>query len=142
MEKIIVGFKETKQVIDLAIAIGDGIVLSLKDDKLTLSDLPNFFGVILKIMPAVEGIEDVALEFKLATEEETEELKLYVKDKLDLEDEQIEEFIEDAFAVVLDIYHLLKRYFLVAEDGSELPDLKPTPPSDGEIIEDEAPAVD
>lgn len=138
MEKVIVGFTETKQVIKLVIGIGRGIELSLKDDKFTLSDLPNFFSVIMDLLPAVEGVEDVALEFKLATEEEVEELKAYVKAELDLEDDKVEEFIEDAFAVVLDIYHVLKRYFIT----ESLPNLQPTPPNEGENSEETAPATD
>jgi hypothetical protein len=138
MEKVIVGFDETKQVIKLVIGIGRGIELSLKDDKFTLADLPNFFAVIMDLLPAIDGIEDVALEFKLATEEEVEELKAYVKAELDLEDDKVEEFIEDAFAVVLDIYHVLKRYFIT----TPLPNLQPAPPSEGENSEETAPATD
>ena len=121
--KVVVGFKETKEVIDLAIALGSGIAKSLEDDKITFEDLPNFWAVIFAVMPAFEGLDQVAIEFQLATEEETAELKAYIKEQLDLPDDKLEEFIEDAFAVVIDIWMLVKRYFM---EGS-YPTLVPTP---------------
>lgn len=120
--KIVVGFKETKEVIDLAIALGTGIAASLEDKKISFDDLPNFWAVLFKVMPAFEGLDQVQVEFELATEAETTELKAYIKEQLDLPDEQMEEFIEDAFAAVLDIWMLVKKYFL---EGN-YPNLVPT----------------
>lgn len=131
MEKVTVGLKETKEVIDFAIALGTGVEASLEDKKITFTDLPNFFPALFKIKDAIEDIDQVPLEFKLATTEELEELKQYLRDTLDLKDDQMEEFIEDAFGVILDIWHLSKKYFIESET-----------PSTGDISEDTAPAVE
>jgi hypothetical protein len=111
--KLTVGFKETKEVLALAIALGKGVEASLADDgKITIRDIPNFFPTLFKLKDAFEGIEQVPVEFKLATPEEAAELKAFVKAELDLEDDKIEKFIEDSFMVVLDIWMLVKDYFL------------------------------
>jgi hypothetical protein len=124
--KVTVGFTETKQVLDLVITLCSGIAKSLEDDKISFEDLPNFFAVIYQLVPAVEGIDQVPMEFKLASAEEAEELKQYLKDNLDLPDDKMESFIEDSFGVVLDIWQLVKQYF-IKTDGT-IPDVSPTAP--------------
>jgi len=127
MSKVTVGFKETKEVVDLVISLGKGIESSMEDDKITLSDLPNFFPVFINLIPAIEGIDQVVLEFKLASPEEADELKAHLRAELNLEDEEMEKFIEDAFAVVLDIWNVVKTYFLKdgepASNGATSPDV-------------------
>ena len=140
MAKVILGFKETKEVLDLVIALGTGIKASLQDEKISFEDLPNFFAVIFKIAPALEGVDQVPVEFKLANEEEVAELKAYLREQLDLEDDQMEEFIEDAFAVVLDLWHTVNKYFLNKQSVT----LKPVAPSTdkGSVQSDEQPNTD
>lgn len=111
MDTIKVGFKETKQAIDLAIALGKGIEKSLADDKLDFTDIPNFMPAFLTLFQAIEGAEEIPMEFTIANSEEIDELKQYVKEHLDLEADQLEAFIEDAFKVLLDIFMVYKLYF-------------------------------
>lgn len=106
------GIKESKEVIDFAIGMGVGVSASLQDGKINFLDLPNFMPALLKAIPALEGIDLVSLEFMDLKPEEAEELKIYVKEQLKLEDDKLEEFIEDAFAVVLSIFMLAKTYFI------------------------------
>lgn len=110
-EKVQVGFTETKQVLDAMIALGKGFEASLADGKLSLTDIPNFIAFFTLIMPALDNIDEVPFEFTVSDPEQLDELKAYLKDNLDLEDDQLEAFIEDAFKVALDIYALVKLYF-------------------------------
>ena len=119
MDPVQVGFKETKEVLDAMIALGKAIEASMEDDKLTLLDVPNFIPFLTKILPAIEGVEQVPFEFKVADPAEIEELKTYLKDNLDLEDDQLEAFIEDSFKVALDIFMLVKLYFLKDDKPSD-----------------------
>lgn len=116
MDPVKVGFKETKEVLDAMIALGKAIEASMEDDKLNLLDVPNFIPFLTKILPAIEGVEQVPFEFKVAEKSEIEELKTYLKDELDLQDDQLETFIEDAFKVALDIFMLVKLYFTKDEE--------------------------
>ena len=132
MSKVTVGFKETKEVVDFVIDLSDGIVSTMQDDEVTLSDIPNFFPAVFSLLPAIQGVDQVVLEFKLATPEEAEELKAHLRERVDLEDDDMEKFIEDAFAVVLDIWNVVKTYFLKDEGNGE-------PTSNGEVTADASP---
>jgi len=124
MNPVQVGFKETKQVLDAIIALGKGIESSMADGKLNVLDIPNFIPFLTLILPAIEGSEQVPFEFKVADPAEIEELKAYLKENLDLADDQLETFIEDSFKVALDIFMLVKLYFIkpdaeaVSEDNA------------------------
>jgi hypothetical protein len=109
-------FKETKDVIDFAIAVGKGYEISMDDGKLTWTDLPNLMEAVMKIGPALTGFGDIKLEFKMATKEEALELIEYVKENVELKNKTAEAFIEDAFALVVDLWHLINTYFLKAND--------------------------
>jgi hypothetical protein len=111
MDPVRVGFKETKEVLDAMIALGKAIETSMEDGELKLTDIPNFILFLTRIMPAIEGVQDVPFEFQVADPEQIAELKAYLKDELDLEDDKIEQFIEDCFKVALDIYMLISLYF-------------------------------
>lgn len=122
MDPVRVGFKETKEVLDAMIALGKAIEASMSDDKISLTDIPNFILFLTKIMPAIEGVENVPFEFQVADPEQIAELKQYLKDELDIEDDKVEQFIEDCFKVALDIYMLISLYFTVQTDEAETTD--------------------
>jgi len=121
--KMVMGFKETKEAVDFAIALGQGVESGLSDGKLTLADVALLFPAFIKLIPAVEGADQIALEFKLATQEEIDELKAYLAEKLDLQDEKMEAFIEDAFGLVLTVWSIVKTYFIKppVEDVPQVP---------------------
>lgn len=111
---------DLKEVVVFAISLGQGIEKSLNDDgKLTLTDLPNFFPTLLKVVPAIEGIENVPFYIKAISQEEAAELITFIKTELDLEDDKAEKFIEDAVRIVLDIWLVVKQYFIKTSTTEE-----------------------
>lgn len=114
-DKMVMGLKETKEVVDFAIALGHGVEGALEDKQITIADVALFFPAFIKLVPAIEGADQIALEFKLANQEEIDELKAYVNGKLDLKDEQLEKFIEDAFGLVLSVWSMVKTYFIKSQ---------------------------
>jgi hypothetical protein len=123
MDPVKVGLKETKEVLDAMIALGKGIEKSLEDGKFNLMDIPNFIQFLTLILPAIEDADQVPFEFSVADPEDIEELKQYLNENLDLADDKLEAFIEDAFKVALDIFMLVKLYFTTPEgnDGQGIP---------------------
>lgn len=116
---VLVGLTETKQAVDFAIALGKGIEASAQDGKWNLIDIPNFIPALAQLLPAIEGLDQVPLEFAALTPEQIDELKAYVNANLDLSDDEVEAFIEDAFKVMLDIFMLVKLYFNKGTDGAD-----------------------
>lgn len=116
MDPVKVGLVETKQAIDFAIALGKAVENSQEDGVWNLMDIPNFIPAIVKLLPAVQGGDQIPIEFVQLTPEQLDELKAYVTAELDLNDDEVEAFIEDAFKVMLDIFMLVKLYFTPSED--------------------------
>ena len=119
MNPVIVGMTETKQAIDFAIALGKAIEVSAEDGTWNLLDIPNFIPALAKLLPAFEGAEQIPFEFQQLTPEQLDELKAYVTAELDLNDDEVEAFIEDAFKVLLDIFMLVKLYFMTTPENPQ-----------------------
>ena len=100
------GMKETKEVILFAIALTHAIEKSLEDKEFTLADIPNFLPAFMKLIPAIDNISDVVVDLHAATEEDADEIKKLVRDELNLDDDKIESFVENAFAIALYILPL------------------------------------
>jgi len=115
-EKLTVGFTETKEALTFAFALVNGVKNAQEaDGKITIGDAPSFFPALFGISSALDNATEIPLEFKLASVEETAELKEWVKANFNIGDDKIEQFIEDAFAVVLDLWTLVNRYILNKE---------------------------
>lgn len=123
--KVTMGFKETKEVLDFVIPFGMATESALKDGSVSLADLPLFLPSFLKLVPAIEGADQVALEFKLASQADIDELKAYLEEKLDLNDDQMEKFIEDAFGLVLTIWSLVNTYFIKKPIDEQIAEASP-----------------
>ena len=86
-----------------------GIVKTAEDGKFQFIELTNFIGAAQAIPAAIEGLNDIPEEFKDLSEEEQAELVQYVADEFDLDNDVVEEWIEDAFKVALDLAKLIDK---------------------------------
>lgn len=126
--KVVVPFKDTKEVVTLGINLGKVIEAMLKDGKIEVTDfikpevLANLYATILVIKPALEDISNVGLDFAVASPEEKADFEAWVKEQVNLENKTIEQFIEATFALVLDFAFFLKMFFphtlTVAEENN------------------------
>ena len=113
MDKVIVGFKETQEALTFVFSLAKGVQNSFSDDgKFTITDLPKFLPALLDLKDAYQGADQIPLEFKMANQAEADELKVWVKENFDIADDQVEKAIEDAFAVILDLWIVINTYVL------------------------------
>ncbi len=78
-----VGIQETKDVIILGLAIGNGVYASLADNgKIGVEDMANLLPIITALPNALEGIGEVPKEIKDLNEAELAEIKNLVLEKL------------------------------------------------------------
>ena len=118
--KVSAGFKETKEALLFLILLGKAIEKSLSDDgQVSVGDLPNFFFILKEIGPAFEGVDKLPLELKMASQEEYEELKAFIKSELDLEDDKVEAIVKDSFAIIVDLWIFLQKY-IIKNDTTEV----------------------
>lgn len=96
------GIKETKEVLDAAIALGNAVDQSLEDNgKVDWTEYHLFLPVITKLPKAISDISDVPSELKNLDEAEQAEIKAFIAEKLDLADDVTEAKIEAIFESAL-----------------------------------------
>jgi len=134
VNKLVPGMKETQEVILMAIAVAQ-LAMQIKevvDDQNDpenkgfnwlsfIGSFPTLFPTIGTAISAVkdgiDNVEEVTIEFTTMTHEQQEELKAWVLTQVpDLPQDKTEQFIKDAFAVVIDIWMIIKTYFLKPAD--------------------------
>lgn len=104
------GIKEIKEVLTLMSSVIKAVDAATKNG-LSWDDFYHFVPVVPKVFPALEGIENVDDELFDLTEEELDELKVFVKDELDIPDNQVEMFIEKGLSIALDTAFLIKEIY-------------------------------
>jgi hypothetical protein len=109
-EKLIVGFKETQEGLTFVFALVNAVEKAMTDKQISVGDIPLFLDPLLKLKDAVEDYDQIPIEFKLANAEEAEALKVWVKENFNVEADKVEELIEDAFSVILDIWLVVNKY--------------------------------
>jgi len=110
--QVITSFPETRDVLSLAIGLIKAVKLSQEDGEINWADITNFLPVLFLVGPAIDNIEGVEPEFMLATPEQSEELKTWVRSQVEgLElDEDVSQFIQDAFGLIMQLWMMLKKY--------------------------------
>lgn len=91
MEKI----KELKEIIDGIISFIELLEEILDDGKITNKDIFAILKVVPDLQKAVKGSEKVMEEIKTITEADLDVIKAYVKDNLDLENDELESKVEE-----------------------------------------------
>ena len=101
--------KETKEVLDFVISLGNAVGESARDGEIDYSDVINFWEPISKISDAVYGSVDIPGEMSDLTSDQMAELVSYVKEKFDIPQENVEEIIEDSLSIGLSFISLIGK---------------------------------
>lgn len=103
-----VGIKETKELLKFVVELGLAFDKAYADKKFELHELSLLVAPMMDAGPAFEGLDKVGGELKDLTTEEAAELVAFVKDELDLQNDNLEEVIENALEVGLKVYGFIK----------------------------------
>lgn len=101
------GIEETKDVVLFAVLFANALMKTFADGKVSLSDLPYFFNVALKLAPALSGMNKVPAEIKDVDENEIKELIQIIKDNLGLETDQAKVVLQKSLNLVYAVYDLV-----------------------------------
>lgn len=134
---VVVDYKETKEALSLVFAFMKAYEASRANGEWDAGDIMQFFPVVLLIGPAFKDIDNAAIELRTSTPEQAEELKAWIKENVDLTDDQIEKFIEDAFAAIVTVWTVINTYVLKAIGQAPL-DLGASTEGDTSTTESEA----
>ena len=103
--------KEIKEFLDFGFDFQEAIVASKQDDgKVTRRDIPKFFPVLMSAGPAFTGLDNPRELYSQLSEEDKQELRLYAKERFDLEDDMLEMLIEDTLDELAGDIRVAKRW--------------------------------
>jgi hypothetical protein len=102
--------KETKEVLDFVIGLGEALAHSLEDGSLSVGDLINFWEPVSNIASAIEGFEDVLEEISNLTADDLDHLADYVEDEFDIHDDNLEEMIEAGLQTAVNLLKFVGQF--------------------------------
>ncbi len=103
------GIKETKDLVITIIKLGNATKLSLKDDKITFTDIPHFASAVASLPAALGGIKYVPAELGDLTDTEVAELVNLVIDELEwANDEKVRELVQHSLNAALEIKEIIE----------------------------------
>lgn len=143
--QVVTNFDETKQVLSLAIGLVKAYQLSQEDGVINWTDVVNFLPVLPLLGPAIDNIGGVEPEFRMATQEDTDNLKTWLGEQLVTLDteEKMKAFIEGAFGIAMGVWVLVRDFTAAGEptpEGTEPADAPELSSDDG--VEDNGPHKD
>ena len=104
------GIKETLEVIDFGLAIGEGLKKSLDDGKVDASDFANFGPALMAIIPALDGVGGVVEEIKDIDTEEMIQIKDHILAKADWLGEKWVVVANEAVNAAIAVYKIYKAF--------------------------------
>lgn len=102
--------KESKEVLKFAIELGEALEAAMQDKKFEVAELSLLVAPLMQVGPAFEGIDKVGQEIKASTAEQKAELIAYVKEELDLKNDDVEKTIEEALDLALKIHAFVQLF--------------------------------
>lgn len=108
------GVKETKEAVVALCKLANALDSSTKDG-IGVDDIGKFVEPLMALPAAAEGADKIVEEVKDLDEAELADLHATVKAELDLEDDQVEGFVEDALLAAVSLFSLVKRFQALKE---------------------------
>lgn len=102
------GTTQTQEALSFIISFAMAIDRSLEDGRFDVSDVAQFVDPLLKLVPAVEDASEIPSEITDLDAEEAEALRVFVSERFDIRDDQLEEIIEEGLSAAV----ALLRFYL------------------------------
>lgn len=99
--------KEIKELLAFVAALIEGIADSMDDGKIGFTDLFKFFSAFRKSSAAFKGLDKVRGKLKSLTEADKSDLNDFFAKELDIKNDFMEAYIEQAVAVAISLIDLL-----------------------------------
>jgi len=106
--------EQTKELLDFALTFGNALGVAL-EDGFQVSDLLTLMPSFVKLPKAIEGSGEIPTELKDLDDAEVAEIRDFIRQKFDIPDDKLEEVIERALALGLEIIAFV--YFVMLTKG-------------------------
>lgn len=112
------GIKETKELLDFAIALCNGVGRAAEDGDYDFTDLVDFVPVVRTLGDAFQGVTEVPRELADLSEVEYQELLDYVREEFDIPQDRAELYLEKAFEAGLRVAEMVCLFFVEPEEAA------------------------
>jgi hypothetical protein len=102
-----IGIQNLRELLSFIIAVICAAADAAADGKIQVSDLFKFFSALKKAPAALKGLNEMKAEIEDITPAEKEELCLQLAKELDLDNDVIEAYIEQALSLALSLIDLI-----------------------------------
>lgn len=98
---------ELKEALSFIFLLASAIEKSLEDGKASLSDVPNFISPFIKAYAAFNGFNNIKAEIASMDDAKKAELLEWAKKEFDLSNDEVEQKIEYAMGIILNLAQLI-----------------------------------
>lgn len=99
--------KNTKELVDFAIGLGNAAGLAASDGKIDISDIALFITPLKDAGPALADMNQIIPELTDLSVEERQELLAHVEQKFNIPQEKIEEVVEAGLGVLAQVHRVI-----------------------------------
>lgn len=101
--------KETKEVVEFLLTLGEAVGMSFQDGKISLGDAVYLFDTVQKIGPALSDIGKIPAELAAWQEADSKELIALAAD-FDIPQDSIEAVVKDAIKIAVPVIEFLAKF--------------------------------
>lgn len=101
------GIKELSELTSFVVALAQAVGSSIEDGKVGIGDIFKFFGVLMKAGPAFKNLSELRAEIADLSEAEKEVIRKMIEKDLDLENDTLEGYIEQAIEAAISLLDLI-----------------------------------
>lgn len=103
--------KESIELLEFVDDLAEAVIASKQDDgKINWKDAPKFLGVAWKAPAAIGGIQEVPAELSNHNPGGKEEVMAFLRERFDLEDDELELLYEDTVLEIANVASLIERW--------------------------------
>lgn len=104
------GTKETQEMLDFVLGLGNALGKSLVDGKVGIGDVHNFVAPLMTAGNAFNNAVGIPAELRDLSAVEKEALLARVKQKFDLPDDKLEAIVENSLEILGHIHALVLKF--------------------------------
>jgi hypothetical protein len=101
------GIEALKKAIDFAASVHQGVELALQDGKVGLEDAGLLAQPVMSLFPLLQSLDQLPKDLADLDEEEKQEVRAYVEQVYDIQDDKVEMFVTRSLKVALDLGDLV-----------------------------------
>lgn len=106
----LLGIENLKKLVKFSLDLTENIASALKDGKITTTEIFGFLPELMQVPGVVKSWKDITAELKELSPQDRQALYEYAADEFDLENKNVESFVEDALLQAISLISLVEKF--------------------------------